>query len=116
MVLKYCGNILVFNKAVDMRKQINGLQLVISSELTQDPGNGDLFIFYNKSFNKLKILYFEEEGYCLLYKKLDKGCFKFPTRGDEYYSISQAELHYLLSGLELKAISKKVQQRAKIFY
>jgi transposase len=116
MLLKYCGEIFIYNKSVDMRKQIDGLQILVSSQLGKDPGDGSLYIFYNRNFDKLKILFFEEGGYCLFYKRLSKGRFKLGSLGPEICKITSSDLHLLLAGLSLKLLCKKAQEEAQILY
>jgi transposase len=69
------SNILVYASYVDMRKSINGLAILVqlSGEVCD---NGKAFVFLNKSRDKIKILVKENNGFMLLYKRLDKGQFK----------------------------------------
>lgn len=108
------SNILLYNKAIDMRKQINGLAILISS-LNQDPMEG-IYIFYNRSFDKIKLIYFDEGGFCLFYKRLERGIFKIPDLNQEFYSLSASNLQYLLDGLDFSKLPKKKVKKYKIFY
>jgi transposase len=84
----------------DMRKSINGLSLIVSEQFGHDPFSGSVFVFCNRSRNKLKILYWECNGYWLYYRRLDKGKFQWPTGlNEQSLSLSLRELHWLLDGL-----------------
>lgn len=83
---------------VDMRKQINGLSILISSNMNKNPTNGELFIFFNKHADKIKLLYWDRNGFCLWYKRLEKGRFKIPGDKDR---LNYEELRWLLDGLDL---------------
>ena len=85
----------------DMRKSINGLSLLVSEKLADDPFNGCLFVFCNRSRDKLKMLYWEHNGFWLYYKRLEKGKFKWPNTTNESDSLSLdwRELQWLLEGL-----------------
>lgn len=89
-----------YRDPVDFRKQINGLVLLIAGDLEQNPGNGDLYIFRSKGTRSLKILYWDTNGFWLLYRKLDTGKFRFPAKEDEILELSKEQLSWLLSGLD----------------
>jgi len=85
----------------DMRKSINGLSLMVSEQLVHDPFSGSVFVFCNRARDKLKILYWECNGFWLYYRRLDKGKFQWPSGPPCQPSIvlSMRELHWLLEGL-----------------
>jgi len=87
----------------DMRKSINGLSLIISEQLDFNPYDGSVFVFCNKGRDKLKILYWEHNGFWLYYRRLDKGKFQWPAANQNQLSLalSYRELSWLLSGLSL---------------
>lgn len=94
------SKIFLSSSYTDMRKSINGLSFIVSDSMASDPLSGELFIFYNRTFDKVKIIYWDGNGFCLLYKRLEKGRFKLPKKMDEVLSISQQQLRWLLDGLE----------------
>ena len=84
----------------DMRKSINGLSLIVSEQLAQDPFSGSVFVFCNRARDKLKILYWERNGFWLYYRRLDKGKFQWPTGlNQQSVSLCVRELQWLLEGL-----------------
>jgi len=108
------SNILLYSKAIDMRKQIDGLSILIST-LNKSPVEG-IYIFYNRNFDKVKLLYFDEGGFCLFYKRLEKGRFTIPNQEEEFYQITASQLGYLLDGLDFSKLPKKRVRKYKIFY
>jgi len=85
----------------DMRKSINGLSLMVSEQLAHDPFSGSIFVFCNRARDKLKILYWECNGFWLYYRRLDKDKFQWPGGGLNQHSVSLTvrELQWLLEGL-----------------
>jgi transposase len=116
MLLGFANNILLYNKAIDMRKQIDGLVVLVSSTLNKNPSDGSAYLFYNRIFDKIKLLYYSEGGFCLFYKSLEKGLFVIPNNRDLSYQISISELSYLLSGLDINLLPKQESNSYKIFY
>jgi transposase len=103
------ANIWFYREPVDFRKQINGLVLLLAGDLERNPGNGDVYIFRSKGAKSLKILLWESNGFWLLYRKLDTGRFRFPTKEDEILEISKAQLSWLLSGLDIQKLKEHKQ-------
>jgi len=86
---------------VDMRRSINGLSLLVQDVLQQNPLSGHLFMFANKGGDKLKILYWDRNGFCLWYKRLEKHRFRLPKMSGKSYCVSVAELGMILEGIDL---------------
>ena len=84
---------------IDFRKQIDGLVLLVADHLKLDPISGQLFLFRNKKRDKLKALYWERNGFWLLYRRLEEGKFQFPSIDKTVVELTQDELAWLLSGL-----------------
>jgi transposase len=88
---------------VDMRRSFDGLAEVVRSFLGQDPLSGDLFVFRNKTGERLKILWWDRGGLAIFYKRLERGTFRFPTGQDRTVAVDQAQLLRLLDGMEFVA-------------
>lgn len=87
---------------VDFRKSINGLAVLVEAEMDLNPFEEALFVFCNRQRDKVKILYWERNGFCLWYKRLDKERFKWPSKLDaEVIRLSGQELNWLLDGFDL---------------
>ena len=61
-----------------MRRSFDGLALAAQEHLGEDPQSGALFVFVNKRRNRVKVLWFDRNGYCLLYKRLHRARFELP--------------------------------------
>jgi transposase len=86
---------------VDMRKAIDGLSAMVSGVLRQDPFAGHLFAFSNRKRNMIKILYWQQNGFCLWQKRLEKGRFHWPDSAEAAMQVSPRELSWLIDGLEI---------------
>ena len=98
----------------DMRKSINGLSAIVAGSLELDPFCGSLFVFCNRSRDRIKILEWDGDGFWLYFKRLEKGRFRWPAPGEESsMTLSAEELTILLGGakVELKLRRNEVTQR-----
>jgi transposase len=85
----------------DMRKSVDGLSILVSEYLKKDPLSGNMFVFCNGRRTILKILYWDRNGFCLWYKRLEKDKFRWPETRIEVEEISIRELEWLIEGLEI---------------
>ena len=84
----------------DMRKATQGLSIIVSEQLEHNPFDGSVFVFCNRQRDKLKILYWERNGFWLYYRSLQKGKFKWPMQNNlSTISLTLRELQWLLDGL-----------------
>ena len=89
-------------EVVDFRKSINGLACIVEATFELPVMSGALFVFCNKSRDKIKILYWDKTGFALWYKRLEKDKFKWPNRHHETcISLSEKQLNWLLSGFDI---------------
>lgn len=99
--MTYGGGVRVYLAlgATDMRKSIDGLSLIVSESFSMDPFSRALFVFCNRKGNRVKILEWEESGFWLHMKRLEKGRFRWPE-GTGARGISERELRWILDGLD----------------
>lgn len=86
---------------VDMRKSFDGLAEVVRTFLGHDPLSGNLFVFRNRSCQRVKILWWDQRGLAIYYKRLERGVFRFPAAQDKALAVDSAQLLRLLDGLEI---------------
>ena len=92
---------------VDMRKSIDGLSAIVQQKFDLNPFENSMFVFHNRHCDKIKILYWDNNGFCLLYKRIEKGKFRFPRQiNSEKYTVTKHELSWLLNGLCVEEIRK----------
>jgi transposase len=96
----------------DFRKSVNGLSMLVEAEMKLDPLSGNLFVFCNKGRSKLKILYWDRNGFCLWYKRLEEDKFRWPKAEEKIIEIMQEELLWLLRGLDFR--SAHIERRYKM--
>jgi len=101
---------------VDFRKQIDGLVLLVSDHLALNPTSGQLFLFRNRGANKIKILWWDRNGFWLCYKRLEKGKLKFPPIIDQALELTRDQLSWLLSGLDCMQEMLLPEVKAVNFY
>lgn len=110
-MLSVPGQIKIFLclEATDMRKSFDSLAALVQEQLQLDPLSGHLFVFRSKRADRVKLLYWEQDGYALWYKRLEAGTFRFPAREREdqrSLSVSAADLAMLLSGVDLSSVKR----------
>lgn len=99
----------------DMRRSFDGLSAMTEQILALDPFSGHLFVFRNKRGDRVKILYWDRSGYCLWYKRLEEGTFRFPERHEKSIEVDAAELALLLEGFDLEGArrAKRYDRKAR---
>lgn len=89
---------------VDFRKSIDGLAAIAEYELEQNPFDSVLFAFCNRARDKVKLLYWERNGFVLWYKRLEKQRFVWPKSASHAQSLTQQQLSWLLDGIDISKI------------
>ena len=87
--------------STDLRKSIDGLAAIVQESFGLNPFSSSLFVFCNRERNKLKILYWDHNGFWLFYRRLERGRFQWPTGREATVAVSSRELRWLLDGLAL---------------
>ena len=94
--------------ATDMRKSINGLSAIVESSFELDVFGAGVFVFCNRSRDRVKILEWDGDGFWLYFKRLEKGHFRWPAAGEEStMSLSGEELNILLGGAKIEQKLKR---------
>ena len=95
-------NVWVATAPVDMRKSFDSLAEHVRVFLGHDPLCGSMFVFRNRAAHRVKILWWDNDGLAIYYKRLERGTFVFPPSDGKSVAISSAELMRLLAGMELQ--------------
>jgi transposase len=107
-VLSVAGTQRVFlcRSAVDFRKAHDGLCAIIRDGFGDDPFSGDVFAFFNRAKDRIKLVVWDRNGFWLCYKRLEKGTFPFAVSGVGRVEIERGELAMILEGIEWKKAKK----------
>jgi len=85
----------------DMRKAINGLSILIQEQLKLDPFSGHLFAFCNRKRDIIKVLYWDQNGFCLWQKRLERERFRWPVSREDILRLDMRELLWIIDGLSI---------------
>jgi transposase len=101
--------IYLHRKPIDMRKSYDGLFGVVKNELSMDVRNGGLFMFINLRRNRVKMMYWDNDGIAIWQKRLERGSLQHPQPTDNatHLVIDASELNLLLSGIELSSVKRR---------
>jgi transposase len=86
----------------DLRKSIDGLALLVQKNFGLDPFGSSLFLFCGKQSDRIKALYWEGDGFVLLYKRLERGRFQWPRNKEQAHQISLQQFRWLMEGLTIE--------------
>ncbi len=105
-MLTITGNarIFVFGEPVNMRKSFEGLCAIIEQSL-EEPTSGAFFVFLNRQRNKMKVLYWDNDGLAIWYKRLEKG--RFPLKASGKIAMNRRDFFMMLEGIIPKRISTR---------
>ena len=103
-------------QSIDFRKQIDGLVILVADHLKLEPASGQLFLFRNKSSNKIKMLWWDRNGFWLFYKRLEQGRLIFPKMENEAIELTRDQMSWLLSGLDYSKQIKLQDIKPTNFY
>ena len=107
LALTAATRIYLYLRPCDMRKSFDGLCGVIRSELGADPLSGSLFVFLNRRRTMVKLMYWDTDGFMILYKRLERGCFRLPDVVTSEARIDRRQLSMLLEGVTPKKVSRR---------
>ena len=85
----------------DLRRGIDGLAAIVQQELRLDPFANTLFLFCGRRRDRIKALYWEDNGFVLLYKRLESGSFQWPRKESEARSLTAQQYRWLMEGLSV---------------
>ena len=96
-------NVILCCGYTDMRRSIDGLAAMVQQVFKMDPCSRNLYLFCGRSNTRIKALFFEGDGYILLYKRLECGSrFQWPRKESEARLITPQQLRWLLEGLNIE--------------
>ena len=101
-------SVYVCSQVADMRRSFDGLIAMIQQYMDEvDVYGHHLFVFRNRNGDRLKLLYWEGDGFVIWYKRLEEGVFQLPTSCDDYVQISAAQMAMLLEGIDIRNVARR---------
>jgi len=106
--------IYLYRDPVDFRKSFRGLAAIVEQELGHNPFSGALYAFTNRRRDKIKLLFWEDNGFVLYYKSLAEEKFHWPKADDDVLPLTGQQINFLLDGYDLAAMKghQKLQYEA----
>lgn len=103
------GRYFLYRHQSDMRKGFDGLSGLVRDGMAKDPLSGDVFIFFNKRRNQVKLLLWERDGFSIYHKRLERGTYELPSLSDTFTSaqLRSDELMLILQGISLQSVRRK---------
>lgn len=92
----------------DMRRGMDGLSSLVQTQLSADVLSGQLFIFRGRRGDRVKILWADADGLCLLYKRLHRGKFTWTHAADGAVLLTPAQVSALLEGIDWRRVHRTV--------
>lgn len=93
-------------EAVDFRQGINGLAILVEQAMHLDPLGRAIFGFCNRRRNRIKLLFYDRNGFWLLLKRLEADKFAWPRQPEPVIALSIEQLHWLIDGIDIEAIHR----------
>jgi transposase len=111
-------SIYLYSQPIDMRKSINGLSYLVSDLLNHNLQSGSVTLFYNRYRDKVKLLYWDKNGYVLIYKRMEKGRFKIIKydKATDVATLDNKQLSWLLAGLDYDLMAQNTALDFSGFY
>ena len=96
--------IFLCGEPADMRQSFDSLALLVKNIIHQDPLSGHIFVFRNRRADRLKLLYWDRDGFAIWYKRLEKGTFRWPAKPEDAALIDQRRLSMILQGVDIYSL------------
>jgi transposase len=106
--------VLVATKPVDFRKGMDGLAALVKEQLRADPFSGVVYVFRAKRADRVKLVWWDGSGLCLLAKRLEEGQFRWPKIEDGVMRLTPTQLQALLEGLDWRRVHTVRRVRAPV--
>lgn len=100
----------VATERVDGRKGIDGLSAMVRSRFAEDPLSGTMFVFFSRRADRVRVLYWDRDGYVLVTKRLEKGTYRLPWSAEQKRVVVEAaDLLLVLEGFDLRGADRRVR-------
>ena len=90
----------------DLRRGPDGLAALVRSQLHADPLSGHLFVFFNRKADRIKVLYWDRDGMCVWYKRLERGRYHYPPADAGSLELTPGQLQMILDGVDVEHVRR----------
>jgi transposase len=108
------GRIFVYTRPTDMRKSFDSLAALVREEMGGDPLSGHLYVFRSRHGDRLKLLYWDEDGLVIWAKRLEEGTFQLPAADTVGVEIKATDLALILGGVDLHSAQRRPRYRRPV--
>jgi len=100
--------VFVATARVDGRKGIDGLSALVRSQFAEDPLSGRMYVFFSRRADRVRVLYYDRDGYVLVTKRLERGTYRIPWSAEQgRVAIEAAELLLVLEGIDVRGAQRR---------
>jgi transposase len=96
----------VADRVVDFRKAIDGLSALVEERFSRPAGDGSVYVFYNRHYDRVRCLFWDKNGFVLYHKRLERGRFRLDKSGKKASTITHQQLDWLLAGLDFQLMQE----------
>ena len=102
---------LLYRRVTDFRKGFDGLCGLVRNELDRDPTSGEVFVFVNRTRNRIKLLQWQSGGFVLYYKRLENGTIALPNLSSQENScsLSWSDLVMMIEGISVEKLVRQTR-------
>jgi len=100
--------VFVATARVDGRKGMDGLSALVRSQFAEDPLSGRMYVFFSRRADRVRVLYYDRDGYVLVTKRLERGTYRIPWPAEQgRVVIEAAELLLVLEGIDVRGARRR---------
>jgi transposase len=97
----------LYRGRTDMRKSFDGLAGLVREKFFREPLSGEVFVFISGRKNQIRLLLWEQDGFALYSKRLERGTFEIPSSEKDHIELSSEQLLFILKGIKLSSIERR---------
>lgn len=101
--------IFIAKEPADFRRSYDGLAGMVYNELSADPSDGTLYVFFNRRRDQVKVLYYHRGGLCIWMKRLEQGRFATLRMEESCVALTETELLMLIDGIEVNNARRRIR-------
>ena len=105
----------LYTHPVNISSSFYKLAAIVSEQMHMNPLEADVYIFFNRRATHIKLLQWQQDGFAIYYKRLEKGTFEIPASSKDHHLITSTQLMLLLQGIKLDKVQYRKRYRPQSF-